>query len=104
MRSPDGQEMRNTYAMHFGEISLIQRQYVQHINDRLTVIERHVKREALTVITTLEARVHDPADWLSDYEIELEVTFWLRDDDSAFNEDDDNILVTLKESLKLTLK
>ena len=86
--------------MHFGELSLIQRQYVQRLNKKLAAIERQVKREALAVITQLEARVHDPDDWLSDYEIELEVSFWLREDDPAFKEDDDNILVTLRESLK----
>jgi hypothetical protein len=96
--------MRSTYAMHASELSLAQRQYLQRLNDKLTVIERQAKREALTLITALEARVHDPADWLSDYELELEVSFWLREDDPAFKEDDDNILVTLKESLKLTLK
>src|SRR5207253_2920638 len=100
MRSPESLCMRSTHAMHYGELSLTQRQYVQHINDRLMVIERHVKREALDLIAQLEARVHDPANWLSDYEMELEVTFWLREDDPAFQEDDDNILATLRESLK----
>ena len=61
--------------MHFGELSLDQRQYVQRINDRLMVIERHVKREALALIAQLDARVHNPDDWLSDYELELEVSF-----------------------------
>ena len=44
--------------------------------------------------------MHDPADWLFDYEIELEVSCWLREDDPAYQEDHDNILVTLKEYLK----
>ena len=81
-------------------ISDVQWQYVQHINDRLMVIERHVKRETLSLIAQLEARVLNPDDWLSDYELELEVTFWLREDDPAFKEEDDNILATLHESLK----
>jgi len=63
------------------------------------VIERHVKREALAVIAQLDARVHHPDDWLSDYELELKVSFWLREDDPAYQEDDDNILMTLHESL-----
>ena len=75
--------------------------YLQRAGHEVTVIERQVKREALALITALEARVHDPADWLSDYELELEVSFWLREDDPAFKEDDDNILVTLKEYLTL---
>jgi hypothetical protein len=87
--------------MHASELALAQRQYLQRINDKLAVIERHVKREALDLIAQLDARVHNPADWLSDYELELEVSFWLRDDDPAYQEDDDNILVTLKEYLTL---
>jgi len=78
-----------------------QRQYVQRINDRLMVIERQVKREALALIAQLEARVHDPDDWLSDYDIELAVSFLLREDDPAYKEDNDNILATLKEHLTL---
>jgi hypothetical protein len=95
-----GAEEENVHTMHTHALSPEERQYLQHLNDRLAVIERQVKREALSLITTLEARVHDPADWLFDYEIELEVSFWLREDDPAYQEEDDNILVTLKEYLK----
>lgn len=85
--------------MHASELALAQRQYLQRINDKLAVIERHVKREALDRIAQLDARVHHPDDWLSDYELELKVSFWLREDDPAYQEDDDNILMTLHESL-----
>jgi len=87
--------------MGWSEFSAAQREYVQCINDRLMLIERQVKREALALIAQLEARVHDPDDWLSDYEIELEVSFWLREDEPAYKEDDDNILVTFREYLTL---
>jgi hypothetical protein len=87
--------------MGWSEFSTAQREYVQCINDRLMLIERQVKREALALIAQLEARVHDPDDWLSDYEIELEVSFWLREDEPAYKEEDDNILVTLREYLTL---
>ena len=42
--------------MHFGELSRDQRQYVQQINERLMVIERHVKREALALIGVIVDR------------------------------------------------
>ena len=70
--------------MHWDELTMEQLQYLQRLNEKLTVIERHVKCEALSLITQLEAKVQDPADWVGDYEIELEVSFWLREDDSAF--------------------
>ena len=87
--------------MHASELSRAQRQYVQRLNEKLAMIERQAKQEALAVIARLDARVHDPDDWLSDYEMELEVSFWLREDDPAFQEDDDNILATLHEDLKV---
>ena len=87
--------------MEMNALSSDQRQYLQRLNDRLTVIEQQVTREALALFAQLDARVQDPQDWLSDYEIELEVRFWLREDDPAYQEDDDNILATLKEHLKL---
>ena len=61
--------------MGWSDLSATQWQYVQRINDRLTIIERQVKREALDLIAQLDARVHNLADWLSDYELELEVSF-----------------------------
>jgi hypothetical protein len=69
-----------------------QRQYLQRMNEKLAVIDQHVKCEAITLITQLEARVQNPTDWLSDYEIELEVTFWLHEDDPAYQEDDDTVV------------
>lgn len=86
--------------MRSSALSLAQRQYLQRLNDQFTVIEQHVKREALALLVHLESKVQDPADWICDYEIELRVQCWLREDDPAYREDDDNILVTLTEYLK----
>jgi hypothetical protein len=86
--------------MDLNALSSDQRYQLQRLNDRLAAIEHHIQREATILNTQLQARVQDPADWLSDYEIELEVTFWLREDDPAYQEDDDNILATLRERLK----
>lgn len=61
--------------MGWGDLSAVQRQYLQQINNQLQVIERHAKQETLALISALETRIHDPGDWLSDYELELEVTF-----------------------------
>ena len=76
-----------------------QRQYLQQLNARFMAIERQVQQDALAVITQLDARVQDPQDALCDYEIELEVECWLREDDPMYREDDDNILVTLTDYL-----
>jgi hypothetical protein len=94
------QPLRRILQMEMNALSPDQRQYLQQINDRLIVIERHAKREALTLIAQLEARIQDPQDWLCDYEIELEVSFYPREDDPAYQDDEDNILATTWDSLK----
>jgi len=86
--------------MEIGELSPSQRQSLQQLNNRFMAIEHHVRQEALALIAQLDARVQDPQDWLVDYEIELEVQCWLREDDPAYQEHDDNILVTFNEYLK----
>ena len=85
--------------MAWCDLSLDQRQYVQQINDRLLVIERRARQEALALIPQLDARVHDPQDWLMDYEIDLDVSFALREDDPAYQDGEDNMLVTLNDML-----
>jgi len=87
--------------MEMNALSLAQRQYLQQLNARCMTIERQVTQDARTLFAQLDARVQDPQDWLFDYEVELEVQCWLRGDDPAYQEDDDNILATLKEHLKL---
>ena len=87
--------------MEMNALSSDQRQYLQQLNARCMTIERQVTQEALALFAQLDARVQDPQDWLSDYEIELEVRFWLREDDPAYQEDYDNILATRREDLKL---
>ena len=82
------------------DLSPDQRLQLQRLNDRLATIEKHAKREAITLNTQLRARIQDSADWLTDYEIELEITFRLRKDDPAYRDDDDNLLATLRETLK----
>ena len=87
--------------MEMNALSPDQRQYLQQLNARCMTIERQVTQEALALFAQLDARVQDPEDWLSDYEIELEVRFWLREDDPAYQEGYDNILATRREDLKL---
>src|SRR5207302_4406797 len=43
----------DVHTMHAHALSPAQRQYLQHLNARLAVIERQVKRETLALITTL---------------------------------------------------
>src|SRR5215831_8373991 len=90
--------------MDLAGLSPTQRQYLQQLNARLMTVERQVKQEALTLIAHLEARCQDPQDGLCDYELELEVQCWLRHDDPAYRDDDENILATLRDDLKRQLR
>ena len=45
----------------------------------------------------LQARVTDPSDWLLDFNLEYFITFYLREDDPEYDEDDDNILTVIEE-------
>jgi hypothetical protein len=43
----------------------------------------------------LQARVADPSDWLMDFNLDYVITLYLREDDPAYEEDDDNILMQI---------
>ncbi|MGB3962133.1 MAG: hypothetical protein WBK95_07850 [Sulfurimonas sp.] len=68
-------------------------------NMRLKKLQDVLINEASRLDTHLRARVADASDILQDYEIELLVQFYLKDDD-AFVEDEDNLLTTIDEYLK----
>lgn len=45
----------------------------------------------------LQARVADPSDWLIDFNLDCLITFYLREDDPEYEENDDNILMEIDE-------
>ena len=68
-----------------------QRLFLVNLNNRLSEIEKQLKKETLEIITMMNKRLEDDADWINDYEIECTVEFYLNEDDPAYSEDDDNI-------------
>jgi hypothetical protein len=73
---------------------------IADLNARLARIEADVIAEAKAMNARLRARIADPHDWLYDYELELHVSCWLREDDPLFHEDRDNVLAVHSTSLK----
>src|SRR2546427_800335 len=69
------------------------------INTRLRTIQDHVIREAERMIPQLKTRVADMTDPLVDFEVEVRVTYHLREDDPAYDENDDNIFVEQEDSV-----
>ena len=72
------------------------------LNERLAAIEHQFLPIILQLKAEMSDRVSSPFDWLDDYEIELSVDLYLSEEDPEWSENDDNIIVTLNEFVKLT--
>ncbi|MBW8066451.1 MAG: hypothetical protein GJU73_03310 [Ferrovum sp.] len=69
---------------------------LRRFNQKMFELQREIVDEGHRHVKVLSGRVADPLDPLDDFEIEAKVTFCLREDDSEFREDDDNILTGRK--------
>ncbi len=69
-------------------------------NNQLHLFQDRIIKEAKKLDSELVKRVEDENDELEDYEIELELSFYLKEDDKEYKEDDDNIIMTLKDYVK----
>lgn len=75
-------------------------QELQRLNKRLKSLQDKLLNEAVTIDRELNKRVKNIDDALDDYEIELEISFFLKESDPIYNEDEDNIIVNLEEYVK----
>jgi len=87
--------------MYPTEMSREQRLFLVNLNMRLSEIEQQLKKETLAIITTMNKRLKDDADWINDFEIDCTVEFYLREDDPAYSDEDDNILAEFTEGVAL---
>jgi len=85
------------YGLNLSEQNL---QKLQEFNKRVHTTQEKILNEAIKLDDELIKRVEDADDLLDDYEIELEIAFYLKEDDPSYEEDEDNILETLNEYLK----
>ncbi len=69
-------------------------------NKKLDLFQNRISKEVKKIDKELSKRVYDKSDELDDYEIELEITFWLKEGDIEYKEHNDNILLTLNIYLK----
>ncbi|MBF0398646.1 MAG: hypothetical protein HQK78_17860 [Desulfobacterales bacterium] len=69
---------------------------LKKLNDYLRTIEIETNIEVKRIKEALKNRICEQKDFLTDYEIEIEIDFYLREDDPESEEDEDNIIVTLK--------
>ena len=81
------------------EMTREQRLFLVNLNVRLAEIEQQYKKEALALIEMMNAKVESDADWIHDYEIECKIHFNLNPTDPAYNEDEDNIMAEIRDSI-----
>ena len=73
------------------------------MNHRLFKLEKDIQRECINLNKSLKKRIEDADDFLTDYEIDMEIQFYLREDDPCYDEEMYNgkifteIMVTLQE-------
>ena len=70
------------------------------LNNRLHLFQNKIIKEAKKLDSELIKRVEDENDELEDYEIDLELSLYLKEDDKEYKEDDDNIIMTLNDYVK----
>jgi len=73
--------------------------FLDNINKQLMEIEKQLKKEAEILDNEAQKRVNDPNDWIEEYEIEASIDFDLDESDPDYDENTDNILVSLQYSL-----
>jgi chromosome condensin MukBEF ATPase and DNA-binding subunit MukB len=85
--------------MHPAEMNREQRFFLTVMNNRLSGIEKQLRKEALEIITSLNKRTANKNDWISAYDIGCTMEFLLRKDDPAYAKRKDNILASFDETL-----
>jgi len=75
------------------------RDTLSNLNAKLTQIETKLKKEILERLELLNRKIKDGSDWINDHDIEITITFYLKEDDHDFIEEkSDNIMTVLHES------
>ncbi len=88
-------EYKDRLELKVDDLTTAQVNYLADINRELTDLEFILKKEALKLQKTGDARVSSLNDWVEDYELEYEIIFQLREDDPAYEEEKDNIIAVL---------
>lgn len=82
----------------YDELGANERNCLMALNAQLKRLEEQYLSILNTKRQALQARVIDPADWMCFFTLEFALTLYLREDDPEYEEDDDNILMLIRES------
>lgn len=80
----------------FSELSEQEKLWLRDFNLKLIELEKKFHPILLKKERSLQARILTQKDWLCDFNLTSEITFWLREDDPEYEGDDDNILFGFK--------
>ena len=75
---------------------------ILELNSRLRELKKEIYEESRNIHNKLVAEGWNIDD--KDFEIELELSFYIGEDDPCFDDDDDNIIVVIKDNLKCDIK
>jgi len=73
---------------------------LRKLNNRIFLIQQKIIAEAQKISLETKKRSENKNDILDDYEIEIEVQFFLKENDPEYNDEDDNIITTIYEYSK----
>lgn len=91
------QHWMNTTGTNFESLNECEKVFLQLLNELLCKLEDKFYSLLLAKRHELVSRVNDPSDWLQEFNLEFVITFYLREDDPEYEEDDDNILQEIHE-------
>jgi len=82
------------------DLTLEQREKLVQLNLTLSKTEHNIKKQGQQLQVECRNRIADDSNFISDYELDVIITFWLKESDSDFDEERDNIVAVLNESIK----
>lgn len=80
----------------YSVLSNEEKAWLMKLNTSLRNIEERYRPILDAKFNELNARVLDPLDWLMEFNLTYTITFYLRESDPEFEEDDDNILMQMQ--------
>ena len=90
-------KLLDRFSVDVEDLTKDQRTFLLKLNDKLSKFEKEKQVELIKLDKIAGARLKDPKDWVTDYEIECDLTFILNKNDPEYSEDSDNIMVQLNE-------
>jgi len=79
-----------------------QRDTLVQLNLTLARTELSIKKQGQQLRVECQHKIADKSNFISDYELDVIITFWLKESDPDFDEERDNIVAVLNESIKPT--